>query len=190
MSLGACPASVDCSATPAPIPLPVSFTATADSDGTSRDALRAAVERERRPAGGRLRRPLLAPADERGDRSDLASRPGRRPTPLPVAAPGTTTSARDRGPHAQLHLRHRHQGAGRLRRSAPTFQVIYTPARKFTQLSGCFIATAAFGSDLAPEVAALRRLRDAATARSACAKAAVDLYYRSSPPARRCAGAL
>ena len=66
--------------------------------------------------------------------------------------------------------------------SPPTFQVFSTPAIPFTKLSGCFIATAAFGSDLAPEVATLRALRDAATSRSALATAAVDLYYRSSPP--------
>jgi hypothetical protein len=36
---------------------------------------------------------------------------------------------------------------------------------------------------LAPEVATLlRTLRDAATSRNALATAAVDLYYRSSPP--------
>jgi hypothetical protein len=66
--------------------------------------------------------------------------------------------------------------------SAPTFQTIYTPAVPFTKLSGCFIATAAFGSDLGPEVTTLRGLRDAATTRSALARTAVDLYYRSSPP--------
>ena len=53
----------------------------------------------------------------------------------------------------------------------------------YTQLPpGCFIATAAFGSELAPEVQALRAVRDAAVARSAIARAAVDVYYRSSPP--------
>ena len=67
-------------------------------------------------------------------------------------------------------------------RAPPTFQVFSTPAIPFSKLSGCFIATAAFGSDLAPEVATLRRLRDLATSRSALASAAVDLYYRSSPP--------
>jgi hypothetical protein len=63
-----------------------------------------------------------------------------------------------------------------------TYQRFATPARKFAQLSGCFIATAAFGSDLGPELATLRTIRDAATARSALARTAVELYYRSSPP--------
>jgi hypothetical protein len=71
---------------------------------------------------------------------------------------------------------------GQCSTSPPTFQRFHTPAVKFAQLSGCFIATAAFGSDLAPEVEALRRARDAATAASPIARAAVDLYYRSSPP--------
>jgi hypothetical protein len=66
--------------------------------------------------------------------------------------------------------------------SQATFQRVSTPRAKFAQLSGCFIATAAFGSDLAPEVRALRAARDAAVARSGIARAAVDLYYRSSPP--------
>src|SRR4029077_7341783 len=63
-----------------------------------------------------------------------------------------------------------------------TFRRILTPARKFVQLSGCFIATAAFGSDLAPQVTRLRALRDAATSRSPLAQAATALYYRASPP--------
>jgi hypothetical protein len=66
--------------------------------------------------------------------------------------------------------------------SPPTFQRFHTPAVKFAQLSGCFIATAAFGSDLAPEVRMLRGARDAAEASSPIARAVVDLYYRSSPP--------
>ena len=34
-----------------------------------------------------------------------------------------------------------------------------TTKTNFTQLSGCFVATAAYGSALQPEVAALRRVR-------------------------------
>ena len=66
--------------------------------------------------------------------------------------------------------------------STTTFQRVTTPAVKYAKLSGCFIATAAFGSDLAPEVRLLRALRNAAVARSGVARAAVDLYERSSPP--------
>jgi hypothetical protein len=53
---------------------------------------------------------------------------------------------------------------------------------EFTQLTGCFIATAAYGSSLAPAVASLRAARDQAKGRSSLAAALVDLYERSSPP--------
>jgi hypothetical protein len=53
----------------------------------------------------------------------------------------------------------------------------------FTQLSGCFVATAAYGSALEPEVEALRAVRDAARPRSTLFAAATDLYYRSGPAA-------
>jgi hypothetical protein len=57
-----------------------------------------------------------------------------------------------------------------------------TPQLEFKQLSGCFIATAAFGSAQEPRLAPLRRLRDGARPSSALAAAAVDAYERSSPP--------
>lgn len=53
----------------------------------------------------------------------------------------------------------------------------------FTKLSGCFIATAAWGSELAPEVAALRRARDELRPASALFSAATELYYRAGPAA-------
>jgi hypothetical protein len=53
----------------------------------------------------------------------------------------------------------------------------------FTQLSGCFIATAAYGSALEPEVRVLRAFRDAWRTRSAVLATATDLYYRSGPAA-------
>jgi hypothetical protein len=58
-----------------------------------------------------------------------------------------------------------------------------TPSQKFTQLSGCFIATAAYGSEMEPQVAALRSLRDSLRPKSGLVAAAVDLYYRSGPAA-------
>jgi hypothetical protein len=57
-----------------------------------------------------------------------------------------------------------------------------TPLREFTMLSGCFVATAAYGSPLARDVALLRRVRDRAAGNSAVAAAAADVYGRSSPP--------
>jgi hypothetical protein len=53
----------------------------------------------------------------------------------------------------------------------------------FTQLSGCFIATAAYGSAMEPQVESLRVVRDALRPRSALFAAATDLYYRSAPAA-------
>lgn len=53
----------------------------------------------------------------------------------------------------------------------------------FTKLSGCFIATAAFGSALGPEVEALRTVRDALRPRSRVFATATDLYYRAGPAA-------
>jgi hypothetical protein len=58
-----------------------------------------------------------------------------------------------------------------------------TPTMKFTQLSGCFIATAAYGSRAQPSVAALRRLRDRLRPASTLFATATDLYYRSGPAA-------
>jgi hypothetical protein len=57
-----------------------------------------------------------------------------------------------------------------------------TTKRAFTQLSGCFIATAAWGSASEPAVARLRRARDWAVSRSSLAGALAAIYARSSPP--------
>lgn len=58
-----------------------------------------------------------------------------------------------------------------------------TPVVQFTQLSGCFVATAAWGSALGPEVTALRRVRDRLRPASVLFATATDLYYRSGPAA-------
>jgi hypothetical protein len=68
-------------------------------------------------------------------------------------------------------------------KDGPLSQLTFTtPALKFKQLSGCFVATAAYGSPLEPQVAALRRLRDRARASSGFAAVSVGLYERASPP--------
>lgn len=48
--------------------------------------------------------------------------------------------------------------------------------------SGCFIATAAFGSEYAPEVAAFRGFRDTVLAQYSSGRRFIGWYYRWSPP--------
>jgi hypothetical protein len=57
-----------------------------------------------------------------------------------------------------------------------------TEQQKFVVLHGCFVATAAYGSALEPEVALLRRFRDRALLRSPLGRLAVAVYYALSPP--------
>ncbi|HEY4183755.1 MAG TPA: CFI-box-CTERM domain-containing protein [Polyangia bacterium] len=64
-----------------------------------------------------------------------------------------------------------------------TVAVFKTDKINFTKLSGCFVATAAFGSAMLPQVESLRVARDALRRRSALFAAATDLYYRSGPAA-------
>jgi len=53
----------------------------------------------------------------------------------------------------------------------------------FTKLSGCFVATAAYGSALSSQVESLRVARDALRRHSRVFATATDLYYRSGPAA-------
>jgi hypothetical protein len=56
-----------------------------------------------------------------------------------------------------------------------TFQVVQTT-------SGCFVATAAYGTPTAEQIAVLREFRDGVLLESAAGSQFIDLYYRLSPP--------
>lgn len=58
---------------------------------------------------------------------------------------------------------------------------VTTTKRTFAAVSPCFIATAAYGTALAPEIGVLRQLRDRYLASTAPGKALVKLYYTLGP---------
>lgn len=56
-----------------------------------------------------------------------------------------------------------------------------TPARTFTTVTPCFVATATYGHPLAKEIGALRRFRDRHLLNQGLGRAFVDAYYRFGP---------
>jgi hypothetical protein len=69
--------------------------------------------------------------------------------------------------------------------SPGTYATVQTERQKFTVLHGCFVATAAWGSPLEPDVALLRQFRDRALLGSPLGQLAVAAYYALSPPLAR-----
>lgn len=102
---------------------------------------------------------------------------------VPPGAPGTPASVRLDGLKPQTTYSVGIRARGICMGDSSLAEISFTtPAQKFTQLSGCFIATAAFGSSLHPAVAGLRPMRDHVRDGSAPGAALVAIYERSSPP--------
>ena len=105
------------------------------------------------------------------------------PAPSPmVGAPGSLGNVRIDGlaPSSGYAVSLRAMGACGW--SDPAFVRVVTGPVKYKTLSGCVVATAAYGSDLAPQVALLRQARDWAAGRSGLAQLAAQLYAVSAPP--------
>jgi hypothetical protein len=106
--------------------------------------------------------------------------------PPPPAAPGATQTLTLTSLRAETRYT---IGLRALNACGAPSKIVYatatTSARHFTTLSGCFVATAAWGSPLEPDVALLRRFRDRALYPSAFGAFATALYYAFSPPLAR-----
>jgi hypothetical protein len=105
------------------------------------------------------------------------------PAAAPTAtAPGTISQASIDGLLPQTAYSVGLRARGTCGWSAPGLARIVTGKRVYTQLSGCVIATAAYGSELDPDVRLMRDERDRAAARSDLVALTALLYARAAPP--------
>jgi hypothetical protein len=100
-----------------------------------------------------------------------------------LASPGTTVSAMITGllPKTHYYIAVRPESRCGEMEGLVTGDVT-TSSASFATLSGCFIATAAYGADWEPEVATLRQFRDRYLLTNPLGQAAVASYYTMSPP--------
>jgi hypothetical protein len=105
-------------------------------------------------------------------------------TPMPPGIPGTPTSVQITPLKPNTQYTVAVTAFDQCNQPSPTVTLTFTTSPvKFTQLSGCFVATAAWGSAMAPDVAAMRKVRDRVRPASTMFAVATDLYYRTGPAA-------
>jgi hypothetical protein len=122
-----------------------------------------------------------APDDQRQLDETAFVRWPAAPAPAP-AAPGTVTAVTLPAlqPSSGYAIALRAQGTCGW--SKPAFIRLYVGKSRYTTLSGCVVATAAYGSPLHPDVAFLRLERNRLVARSPVARLVALLYAQGAPP--------
>jgi hypothetical protein len=183
VDLSAC-TPVDCSTQGPPAPVPIEVPAAGITATSARVTIVDVGDGEAPVAGYDIR---SAPVGLHG-LATVSTAEFARWTPAPAITPGppgvpSDGTLIDLVPSSDYAVGV--QARGRCGRSPVSYARFRTAPIKYQQIQGCFIATAAFGSDLAPELDVFRRLRDEAVARSGLVRLAADLYYSVAPAAAR-----
>ena len=84
-------------------------------------------------------------------------------------------------PQCQANLTPVNKNIGTCPRCHYTGVGVCPTCRMQVQYSGCFIATAAYGTAMANELYVLRRFRDSELESNSLGRGVVDLYYATSP---------